>query len=154
MKFNSNLSVAYSQIYIEDYSCGFHVHDKTWNDEEMSSMLCVGRNFIIIGTVRSIQVPFFIEILEFEPQLDLNQWDHVNECTIQIGLGVLVSGDFDTEGEMLKIDLTQGIYEVRVCYRGLGTISWDGLEGEDSYHVYMWPASNLIPKSVLKQWKL
>lgn len=153
MKLSSNLSVGYSQIYLEDYSCGFHFHEEAWNDEEYSSMLCVGEKFMIIGTVRSIQVPFFIEVLGDKPQLDFKSWDHVNECSIEISSGLLVSGDFDTEGEMLKIDLAKGVYQAFVCYKGLGTISWDGLEGDDSYHVFLWPASTHIAKRVLKQWK-
>lgn len=153
MKLSSNLSVGYSQIYLEDYLCGFHFHEEVWNDEEYSSMLCVGERFMILGTDRSIQVPFFIEILGQKPQLDLNHWDHVNECSIEISSGLLVSGDFDTEGEMLRINLSKGIYQVFICYKGLGTISWDGVEGDDSYHVFMWQASTHIPKRVLKQWK-
>jgi len=153
MKLSSNLSVGYSQIYLEDYSCEFHVHEGTWNDEEMSSMLCVGKNFMIIGTVQRIQAPFSIEVLGDKPQLDLNAWDHINECSIEVNSGLLVSGDFDTEGEMLNVDLEKSIYQTFVCYSGLGIISRDELDGAESYHVFIWPALNHIPKRVLKQWK-
>ena len=80
---SSNLSVGYSKICLEDYSCRFHTHERMWNDEEMSSMLCVGKNFIIIGTVQRIQSPFSIEVLRDKPELDLKSWDHVNECSIK-----------------------------------------------------------------------
>lgn len=152
MKLSSNLSVGYSQIYLEDYSCGFHFHGEVWNDEERSSMLCVRKNFMIIGTVRSIQVPFYIEVLREQPKIDLKPWDHVNECSIEISSGLQISGDFDTEGEMLRIDLKKGIYGAIVCYKDLGTISWDGIEGDDSYRVFMWPTEESISKRVLKQW--
>lgn len=152
MKLSSNLSVGYSQIYLEDYSCCFHFHEVAWNGEEMTSMLCVGKNFMIIGTNQRIQSPFSIEILRGKPQLDLESWDHVNECSIEIRSGLLVSGDFDTEGEMLRVDLENGIYHAFVCYAGLGVVSKDELDGEESYHVFLWPASTHIPKRVLKQW--
>lgn len=153
MKLSSNLSVGYSQIYLEDYSCDFHFHGEAWNDEEYGSMLCVGKNFMIIGTIQRIQSPFSIEVLSDRPQLDLKSWDHVNECSIEISSGLLVSGDFDTEGEMLRVDLENGIYHAFVCYAGLGVISRDELDGEESYHVLLWPASSHIPKRVLKQWR-
>jgi hypothetical protein len=153
MKLSTNLTVAYSQIYLEDYSCASRFHEGLWKDEELSSMLCVGGNFIVIGTVRSMEVPFYIEILEGKPQIDLNSWDHVNECSIEISSGLAISGDFDDEGEMLKINLQKRIYGIFVCYKGLGTISWDGIEGDDSYHAFIWPTDYSISKQILKRWK-
>jgi hypothetical protein len=152
MKLRTDLTVAYSQIYAEDYSCTFHAHEVSWNDEEFRSMLCVGEKFMILGTAQSIHALFDIEILKGKPQIDLTSWDHVNECSIEIGSGLLVSGDCDAEGEMLKIDLPKGIYHAFVCYKGLGTISLNGLEGHDSYHVFMWPSLTHIPMRILKQW--
>lgn len=153
MKLNTNLSVGYSQIYVEEYCCDFHAHAEAWNDEEMSSMLCVGKSFMIIGTVQRIQAPFSIEILRDKPPLNLDEWNHVNECSIEVESGLLVSGDFDTEGEMIRIDLEKGIYQAFVCYAGLGVVSRDELDGEESYHVLLWPASTHVPKRVLKQWR-
>lgn len=115
-------------------------------------MLCVGKSFIIIGTVTSIKVPFFITILSEKPPIELKLWDHVNECSMEISSGLLVSGDFDDEEVMLRINLEKGTYGIFVCYKGLGTISWNGIEGNDSYHVFMWPTEEDINKRVLKRW--
>ena len=153
MTSNSTLSVTYSQIYIEDYTCSFHFHSHAWHDEEVESMLCVGRNFLILGTVSSIQVPFFFSVLKNEPEIDLSDWDHINKCSIEIESGLLISGDFDTESEMLRISLDKGVYGVFVCYKGLNTISQDGLAGDDSYHVFLWPTAEHIPKQVVKTWR-
>lgn len=153
MKLTTSLSVGYSQIYVEDYSYEFHAHAEPWNDEEMSSMLCVRENFMIIGTIQRIQSPFSIEVLPDKPELDLKVWDHVNECSIEISTGLLISGDFDIEGEMLRVDLENGIYQAFVCYAGLGVIGRDELDGEESYHVLLWPAPTHIQKRVLKQWR-
>ena len=65
----------------------------------------------------------------------------------------MISGDFDTESEMLRISLDKGVYGVFVCYKGLNTISQDGLAGDDSYHVFLWPTAEHIPKQVVKTWR-
>ena len=152
MKFNTNLTVAYSQISLEDLSTLSEFKSVDWNSEELNSMLCVNPNFIVIGTATSIRASFYLDVLDAEPNLDLKVWDHVNLCSINLISGLYVTGAFDTEGETLEIPMEPGIYAALICYRGLDTISPDGLSGDDSYHVFMWPVKAMIPKKVLKQW--
>jgi hypothetical protein len=150
--FETNLTVAYSQIYVEDRPLGSHSPEGLWNEEELASMLCVADGLFIIGTATSYEARIYIKIQRDEPAIDIKDWDHINKCSIAITSGIVVSGDFDTEGEMLGIDLPAGLYGVYICYKGLGTISGDKLDGDDSYHVWMWPVSDHIRKTVMKQW--
>src|ERR1700741_2543451 len=105
MKFNTNLTVAYSQISLEDLSTLSEFKSVDWNSEELNSMLCVNPNFIVIGTATSIRASFYLDVLDAEPNLDLKVWDHVNLCSINLISGLYVTGAFDTEGETLEIPM-------------------------------------------------
>ncbi|MCD9017913.1 hypothetical protein [Parachryseolinea silvisoli] len=151
--FESNLTVAYSQIYVGDRAFGFYYPEVLWNEEELASMLCVAEGLFVIGTARSYEAKICVKIQSDEPEIDMRDWDHINACSIAIRSGIVVSGDFDLEGETLNIDLPSGLYGVYICYKSLGTISSDKLDGDDSYHVWMWPISDRIQKTVIKQWR-
>jgi hypothetical protein len=49
------------------------------------------------------------------------------------------------------VTVAPGIYGVRALYKGLHTLSDDGLDGDDSYLVTLWPDANRDLR-VLKQY--
>ncbi|MEV5479995.1 MULTISPECIES: hypothetical protein [Streptomyces] len=66
------------------------------------------------------------------------------------GVQVEAEGLRDPQGP--RIPLTPGAYAARVYSRGLHTISEDGLDGEDRYHVVLWPTDEDHPAQVLKRY--
>jgi hypothetical protein len=153
MKWKTTLTVAYSQIYLEDIASEFQGYQPNWSKDELLQMVCVGPTSLVIGTAKSTVAPFFLETFEDEPKLLHNEWDHLIKCCIKIESGILVSGDFDSEREMLRVPLLKGVYAIIVGFRGLGTIAEDGLSGDDSYHAFIWPTDRSLGLQVLKKWE-
>lgn len=98
-----------------------------------------------------MDVPVSIEVLNSAPPPELEQWDHVVECTLVVqGNRIVVAGCTDYFPDAARIEVAPGAYRVRVGYAGLASISEDGLSGNDSYTLQLWQAAAIEPK-VLKQ---
>jgi hypothetical protein len=160
-KISSNLSALYSTIYVQN---GLHVGENLELDLEDTAVSDVewyttmlsesGKASLLIGTLRSFTVPFHVEIFDDRPELDLENWDHVNECSIEVYAKLVFSGVADSEEQMIVVDLPKGIYGVFIAYKGLGTIDEMGIEGNDEYYAFLWPSAEHLNKQVVKQWPL
>ena len=150
MKTELSLFADYFQFYLQDESVEGNLSD-SWTDEATDRLLAVAPGTIGVGTVRSMDVPVTVELLEVEPPLDMASWDHVTQCSIQINSGTLVvAGCTDYFPEAKRISITPGTYSARISYGALESLSADGLDGDDHYRVQIWPGSATPPK-VLKQ---
>ena len=58
----------------------------------------------------------------------------------------------DTSDKIPRIPLARGNYAVRIYSHGLNSLSEDGLEGGDHYHVVLWPTDEDQPAQVLKRY--
>jgi len=98
-------------------------------------------------------VPVELRVEAEEPATALDDYDHVAEASIDIPSGRLViAGNSDYWPDAPRIDLAPGSYRVRVLYRGLATVSDDGLAGDDSYALVLWPGQP-APVRVLKRYE-
>jgi hypothetical protein len=137
-----DLFADYFQFYIQDddVKYGDHLSD-AWTDDAVNEMLVVSEHVIGIGTVRNMDVPETVTIADQQPGLVNEEWDRINKCSIDCDTGRLViAGCSDYYPDAQRIELTPGRYDVTIGYSDLKNISEDGLEGEDSYHVYIVPA--------------
>ena len=50
------------------------------------------------------------------------------------------------------LKLPSGNYGVLIGYKDLDSVENGGLDGRDSYHIFMWPEKQHVEKKVLKQW--
>ena len=145
-----DLFADYFQFYLQDESAEGDLSD-SWTEEATNRLLAVALGTIGVGTVRNMDVPVTVEVLEVEPPLDLLEWDHMTECSIQINSGSLVvAGCTDYFPEAMRISVTPGTYAARISYGALESLSVDGLDGNDHYRVQIWPGIATSPK-VIKQ---
>jgi len=145
-----NLFADYFQFYLQDESAEGDLSD-SWTDEATDRLLAVAPGTVGVGTVRNMEVPVRVDVLEGEPPLDAEAWDHMTECSIQIDSGrLVVAGCTDYFPEAVRIPLAPGTYAVRVSYGGLASLSADGLDGDDHYRVQLWPGVPTAAR-VLKQ---
>lgn len=128
--------------YFQFYVCDRHFRTDTatiWGDATSGLMLATGSDLIAVGTARNMEVPVLLEILETEPVPDLDAWDQVVDCGLTIASGALILlGCSDSPENAPIIQIEPGRYRARVSYGGLGLLSDDGLNGEDSYRVQLW----------------
>jgi hypothetical protein len=140
----------YYQFYIQDETADGNLSD-AWTDDAMKRFLAVARGTVGIGTVRNVDVPVTISILEREPAFDPEKFDQVVECSIAVESGSIVAaGCTDYFPDAVRIKVPPGPYRVRVSFEGLRSVSPDGLDGNDQYHLQLWPAP-MGPVDILKQ---
>lgn len=149
-KFEYTLFADYFQFYLRDENAAGDLSD-SWTREAMDRLLAVAPGTIGVGTVRNMNVPVVVEIVDGECDAELSAWDHVNECGIEAPSGRLViAGCTDYVPDAARIDLEPGSYRARIYYGNLDSLSEDGLDGDDRYRVVLWKAVP-GPVQILKQ---
>ena len=128
----------YFQFYLQDESANGDLSD-AWDPEAMANCVALAPGTVGIGTVRNMDVPVTVEVSATEPSLNLDSWDHVVECDIEVPSGkVVVAGCTDYFPDAARISLEPGQYRARVSFGGLSSLSADGLQGDDHYRVELW----------------
>src|SRR5262245_22883902 len=111
----------YFQFYLQDESAS-GVDGDSWGGVAADRMLAVAPGAIAVGTVRNVDVPVTVEILESEPPNDLEDWDHVTECSLAIVSGKLVvAGCTDYFPDAARIELRPGTYRARISGGGFNS---------------------------------
>jgi hypothetical protein len=145
-----DLFADYHQFYLQDEPAEGNLGN-SWTPEATDRLLALAERTIGVGTVRNMTVPVDIEVRSTEPQESFEDWDQVNDCSIEVKSGrIVVAGCTDYFPSAARIEVTPGVYRARVYYGKLDTLSEDGLDGEDHYRVVLWPGEFTSPM-VLKQ---
>ena len=140
----------YFQFYLQDETADGNLGN-SWHEEAVGRLLALAPGTVGVGTVRNIDVPVIVEILDAEPDSNFGSWDHVTECSLEISTGRLViAGCTDYFPDAARIEVEPGTYRVRISYGSLNSLSEDGLDGDDSYRVQLWQAP-AVACVVLKQ---
>ncbi len=130
----------YYQLYLQDDESGKGDLSDSWTDEAVDRLLAIAPYVVGVGTVRNMEVSVIVEIHQNKPTLEFDKWDHVNHCSLIIETGrIVVAGCTDYFPDAKRIEIFPGTYQVYVCYKNLDKVSQDGLDGEDSYHIKIFP---------------
>lgn len=140
----------YHQVYLHDESSESDFSTR-WNDEAYRYMAAVVDGAIGLFTARSLDVPVEISICGSETPLDVDAWEHVVSCGIELRSGTLVvRGPSDYLPEAQRISVKPGYYAANLLYRGFDTLSEDGLDGDDYYRIVLWPSAATQELTLLK----
>lgn len=149
-KYNLNLFADYFQFYIQDEKADGDLSE-AWNDEATKNMIALAPGTIGVGTARNMDVPVEITISDNEPKNNYDEYDKINECSIEIKSGKLViAGCTDYFADAKRIEINPGIYKARIFYKNLDKLSEDGLEGEDQYYIVLWKHDKAEPLKIIK----
>ena len=148
--FEVSLFADYFQFYIQDEPADGNLSE-AWTEEATDRLLAVAPGTVGIGTVRNMDVPVAVQILEGEPDDDSSEWDHVVEASLDVASGrIVIAGCTDYFPDAKRIEVSPGSYRVRVSYGALDTLSANGLDGDDHYRLQLWPAAAIAVR-VVKQ---
>ena len=140
----------YFQFYVWDGGANPKPPDE-YAEQDLKNMAVTATNVFVVNPVRNMDVPVEVHIHEADPGYAAADWDHIVEGHLDLPTGHLqvcqVMGD-----TALDTRIARGSYHLRALYRGLDSLSEDGLDGEDVYRVVLWPGP-ARPLSVVKQWK-
>lgn len=143
LKYRFTIFADYYQFYIQDDDMQYGDLSDAWTAEAVDRRLAIAPHTIGVGTVRNTRVPVTLELFSQPHEIDRAVFDKTNDCVIQIDAGRLViAGTTDYFPDAQRVDCTPGIYHVFVGYKGLNTILADGLQGQDSYHIIIWPVDS------------
>lgn len=141
MQKSLTLFADYHQFYIQDDDIDYGDLSDAWTAEATDRLLAVADRVIGVGTVRNMEVPVHISIAEKLPDLVPAEWDRINRASLYCETGRLViAGCTDYFPEAQRLKIAPGEYDVLVAYRNLDSLSEDGLDGDDSYHLFLAPA--------------
>ena len=146
---NVQVFADYNQFYVWDAGKN-PVAPEAWSEEDIASRAKVAEHVLVVCPIRNMTVPVRITLLLEEPAFDLSSYDHAVRASVALPTGQLQVHEC-TGGEVLAWKVVPGTYRALVLFAGLGTLSSDGLEGEDTYQVALWPGEP-VPLQVLKQW--
>jgi len=136
--YSYSLFADYYQFYLQDEPVKGDLSD-AWTNDAVSNLLAIAPGTIGVGTVRNMDVPVEVRIVESEPMETFDEWDQVNECDIEIQSGtIVIAGCTDYFPDAARIQVEPGSYRARLYYGQLNSLSEDGLDGDDHYRVVLW----------------
>src|SRR5882724_1443101 len=122
-----------------------------WTTEGGRDLLAVGQGSIFVGTIDNSFVNVQVEVRDVEPVDDLEEWDHVTECSIEVRSGRLaIGGITDSLDRAARINLNPGVYRTRIHYSGREH-DWTVPYVLERFRILLWRGQEIAPR-VLKRW--
>ena len=150
--FQYQIFADYHQFYLQDDDESYGDLSEAWTQEATDRLLAFAPHVIGVGTVRNVIVPVFVVIHDSRPEIDANKWDHIVTASLRIDTGrIVIAGCTDYYPDAARMEVKVGVYEAIVCFAGLTSLSPDGLEGDDSYHVHLFPGHEIEPAIIKKR---
>ncbi len=123
-----------------------------WNDAAVAMMIAAGETALALGTLRNVDVPVELHIVEGPPEFQLERFDHVVEGAFNSPTGkIVVMGCTDFFPDASRLAIQPGIYRFIYLISGARTIQNEWDPADDLYSLYIWPAEQR-KLHLLKQW--
>jgi len=152
---NSPKHICHLEIFADYFQFYLWDSDKRpapviWSEQNVRDRAHVALGVVVICPIRNMRVPLEVSIWEEEPHTVFADWQHVVEAPLELEKDNLEV--YECCGERkAQFAVPRGSYTVRALFRGLDTLSEDGLKGDDFYSVEVWPAK-LDALRVVKYW--
>jgi hypothetical protein len=127
----------YHQFYIQDGGINPPAPED-WTEEDIANRCKAENNVVVVCPLRNMTVAVAVELHDSEPKAEKDLSDHVVECSLDLPTGHLQVHEC-TGGTVMDWRVPAGSYHVRLSFAGLKSISENGLEGDDSYKIELWP---------------
>lgn len=125
-----------------------------WTEEALNRMVAIGETAICLGTLRNVDVPVEVHVMDVEPGLLLEELDHVAEGSFRSPTGrLVVMGCTEYFPDAPRFAVAPGSYRFLYLISGVETITSEWEPAEDLYRLYIWPGEARSPH-LLKHWKV
>ncbi|QCI67242.1 hypothetical protein [Phreatobacter stygius] len=149
--FDGELFADYHQFYLADAGAVATAEPTPWTDADVGRRLHPEDRLVAISTARNMTVPVRVELHDAAPALDLAEADHLVQGSLLTAGEVVIAGCTDYLPDAARFNAPPGHLRVLAVFSGLGTISEDGLEGDDRYVLHLWPGQ-AVAVTVHRQW--
>lgn len=145
----------YHQVVVQDDDIDAWGPDgpEPFDDADLKAGMAATERAVTVFTARNTTVPVRVHVASGPPQDEegFPRWDHVVQASLDLPSGrVVVAGLSEYFPESQRLDVVPGHYVIRAYSAGLGTLTENGLEGEDHYLIALWPGVS-AGVTVLKQ---
>ena len=140
----------YYQFYVWDPEESGRQAPEQWSEQDVADRVKAVPGVVVICPVRNMNVPVEVGIWDSEPQVIFDGWQHVIEAPL--ATKGLIEVHECTGGSHACFRVEPGDYTVRALYRGLDTLSVDGLDGKDFYEIQIW-RSSCAGLRVIRRWE-
>jgi hypothetical protein len=148
--FDGGIFADYHQFYLTDAD-GSGDLPTDWTEDALSDRIACDDGVLLVTTARNMTVPVRVELHDAEPEIDTAAADHVVLGSLRTAGELVIAGCTDYLPDAARAEVPPGNLRAMVVFTGLGTLSEDGLEGEDRYAVHLWPSED-TGVAVLRQW--
>jgi hypothetical protein len=148
--FDGEIFADYHQFYLSD-AAGGEEPPTDWTDEALRCRILCTVGELVVSTARNMTVPVRIELHDEQPQIAAETADHIVVGDLCTSGEIVIAGCTDYRPDAAHRSVPPGNLRAMVVFTGLGTISEDGLDGEDRYVVHLWPGES-GGIAVLRQW--
>jgi len=83
-----------------------------WSDDDVAHRLKAAPNVVVVCPVRNMTVPVEVELHDTEPTYNIDAWDHIAECSLDLPSGKLQIHEC-TGGAVGSFQTNPGTYRVR-----------------------------------------
>lgn len=124
-----------------------------WNDAAVATMVAAGETALSLGTLRNVDVPVELHVVEAPPEIDLNNFDHAVEGAFTSPTGkIAVMGCTEFFPDASRLEIRPGSYSFIYLVSGVRTIRTEWDLADDLYSLYIWPAARR-ELHLLKRWE-
>ncbi|MEJ1117034.1 hypothetical protein V9K92_00900 [Phyllobacterium sp. CCNWLW109] len=149
--FDGMLLADYHQIYLEDAAISASL-PAIWRDGDVEARILVGKHSVTFATARNLSVPVRVELHDVKPEIDARTADHIVVGNFLTLGKIVIAGLLDYIPEAKHADVPAGNLCAMAVSTGLGTLSEDGIQGDDRYSIHLWPCEQK-GVTVLRQWQ-
>lgn len=126
------------QFYLQDDDIRFGDLSNAWTPEATERRLAVADHVVGLGTARNMNVAVRISVASALPDLEPTAWDSIIRTSLKCDTGrIVVAGCTDYFPDAKRIHVAPGTYDVLIGYKNRESLSGNGLDGDDSYHIYL-----------------
>lgn len=139
----------YHQFYVWDPETSGRQAPEQWSNQDIANRAKVVPSAVVVSPVRNMTVPVEVGIWDSEPHVIFNAWQHVIEAPLPTRGKIEIHEC--TGGSHACFAVEPGDYTVRALFRGLDTLSEDGMDGKDFYEIQIWKAPCTSLK-IIRNW--
>lgn len=149
MRFNRTAFADAWQFHLRDDGAAV-AFPEPWSDEAMADRVLAGAGALAVRAAKNWFVPVTIELLDAEPEIEAEAWDHIALAELALPSGKLVLGSGQTPGkDQPAIDVPPGTYRLLLLSGNLDRTAVEAV-GDDYYKAILWPGSG--PVEIRKRW--
>ena len=140
----------YHQFYIWDPVLSGQIAPDDYTDADIANRVKIAEGVVVVQPVRNMTVPVEVSIWPAEPDVHYADWQHCATAPLKVQSGQIQIHEC-TGSALANITVPSGDYIVRCLFRGLDTLSPNGLDGQDFYSIQLWPGHSSA-LTIIKAW--